>query len=610
MLNRSQFNFTILTIVTAMLLSFHAWHYMPYFADDSLISLQYVKRFLEGHGLTWTDGRAVEGYSNLLWILILSALSFTTIDLITLSRLLGWICSVGICVLVSRHYSKEKNVGILQFVGIALGLLLYVGAGPVAVWSIAGLEMPLYCLLIVASTLSLFDLLSDKEKSINVSFLHGASLGALCLTRPDAPIFVTTSLVTLLISRFIDRNSITIKSIAIIFLIPFFCILSQLLFRLFYYQSWIPNTALVKIAPSYFHIKDGFDYLYRGVTAFISFFILGIFGLIFILRSKENRLKGFFILSSAFTWCCYVVLVGGDIFVSFRLILPVYTFLALAIVEGASAIPNELFRKNSYFKIFLFLIICAAITSHFFQQQGRRELIAAHTERWEWDGEVVGKMLGQAFGSSKPLIAVTAAGCIPYWSNLPSIDMLGLNDYYLPRHPPANFGQGKLAHELGDADYILGRNPDLIIFHVGLPTPIFHVGKVLQESEVFMTNYQLVTLIGSRPYQFKSSMWINRLSDKVAVRANVRSGLAVPPYLFFEKQPGDVSYVFSEDKVFSASVSSNVELQGYILKDRFHPKMLEQGPRWKLEASDLGQIIRISLKNVTNEPQIFTGLYL
>ena len=67
-------------------------------------------------------------------------------------------------------------------------------------------------------------------------------------------------------------------------------------------------------------------------------------------------------------------------------------------------------------------------------------------EQWEWDGQVIGLLLKEAFGASQPLFAVTAAGSLPYWSELPALDMLGLNDYYLPRHPPQNFGQGWIGH--------------------------------------------------------------------------------------------------------------------------------------------------------------------
>ena len=64
------------------LLVLHALQYWPFLSDDALISLRYADRLLAGHGLTWTEGAAVEGYSNLLWILLAAGLGGLGFDLI------------------------------------------------------------------------------------------------------------------------------------------------------------------------------------------------------------------------------------------------------------------------------------------------------------------------------------------------------------------------------------------------------------------------------------------------------------------------------------------------------------------------------------------------
>ena len=38
------------------LLCLHTRRYLPFIADDALISLRYAKRFAQGLGLTWNDG--------------------------------------------------------------------------------------------------------------------------------------------------------------------------------------------------------------------------------------------------------------------------------------------------------------------------------------------------------------------------------------------------------------------------------------------------------------------------------------------------------------------------------------------------------------------------
>ena len=70
-----------------------AWPW-PFFSDDSFISLRFVERLLHGDGLTWTDGERVEGYSNLLWVLLTASLGAVGVELVTAARLLGVICTV------------------------------------------------------------------------------------------------------------------------------------------------------------------------------------------------------------------------------------------------------------------------------------------------------------------------------------------------------------------------------------------------------------------------------------------------------------------------------------------------------------------------------------
>jgi hypothetical protein len=117
--------------------------------------------------------------------------------------------------------------------------------------------------------------------------------------------------------------------------------------------------------------------------------------------------------------------------------------------------------------IILGLMTVAGLVSFVRHQDACPENQQAIDERFEFNGQVIGLMLKKGFGRFQPVVAVSASGCIPYWSELPSIDMLGLNDHYLPRHPPENFGQGWIGHELRDDNYIFSRQPDLVIFHTG-----------------------------------------------------------------------------------------------------------------------------------------------
>ncbi|MCX7699176.1 MAG: hypothetical protein N2114_06915, partial [Candidatus Goldbacteria bacterium] len=87
----------------------HAAYYLPFIADDALISLQYAKRFLAGKGLTWTDGIPVEGYSNFLWIILISFLGLFKIDLIISVRVLGVIFFFITFFYLIKNAIEEQN---------------------------------------------------------------------------------------------------------------------------------------------------------------------------------------------------------------------------------------------------------------------------------------------------------------------------------------------------------------------------------------------------------------------------------------------------------------------------------------------------------------------
>src|SRR5688572_22895442 len=45
--------------------------------DDMMISMRYGRNLAQGHGLVWTPGERVEGYSNFLWTLIMAVVHLT-----------------------------------------------------------------------------------------------------------------------------------------------------------------------------------------------------------------------------------------------------------------------------------------------------------------------------------------------------------------------------------------------------------------------------------------------------------------------------------------------------------------------------------------------------
>jgi len=86
----------------ALLAAWQACACWPFFSDDAFISLRFSQRLLDGHGLTWTEGERVEGYSNGLWVLACAGLGALGLDLVTAVRVLGAACTAGALWLLVR----------------------------------------------------------------------------------------------------------------------------------------------------------------------------------------------------------------------------------------------------------------------------------------------------------------------------------------------------------------------------------------------------------------------------------------------------------------------------------------------------------------------------
>ncbi len=228
-------------------LCFHAYWYFPFIADDGLISLRYAQRLLAGQGLNWNDGQPVEGYSNLLWILLVAGIAALGSDLIDAARFLG-LLSTAVCLATVLYILFQHRSSIFP----ALFALAFLSlSGPFAVWSIGGLEQPLLAALLAGSITLFLPLLENKYSLRRPLYYLSFLLGLICLTRPDGPLFVAAFAAAAL--PWI-RPYFSFVLRLLVFPVFFYC--SQLIFRLSYYGEWVPNTARVKISIS---IRDSGD---------------------------------------------------------------------------------------------------------------------------------------------------------------------------------------------------------------------------------------------------------------------------------------------------------------------------------------------------------------
>ncbi|HEV3468138.1 MAG TPA: hypothetical protein VG148_02380 [Pyrinomonadaceae bacterium] len=510
-------------------LCLHTRRFLPFISDDALISLTYAKRLARGHGLTWNGGLYVEGYSNLLWVLANALLGFAGVDVIDAARLLGY---AGMGAALAAFVYADPPSDLKTGAATLVALLFLPLSGAFAAWTVGGLEQPLLAGLLAWAVVLTAPRLERRGAGFREMLLPGLLFALICLTRLDGPVFTAAAVAAVFLCRGFGRDSL--RKAAGLALLPVLFVLGHEAFRLAYYGEWVPNTALVKFHPSGTHALGGLAYLGAGARPAAPLFALAAAAAFVCLRQNFRRARVCLALKLAAAWAAYVAAIGGDIFPAWRHFVPLLLLLALVAAEGGAWLARRAGRRA-----FAVAMLAAALGLGLFGylQYRDEENSRAVSERWEWDAEVVGTLLKKAFGAEQPLLAVDPAGGLPFWSELPAIDMLGLNDLYLPRHPPPDLGQGPIAHELGDGRYVLERRPDLVVFLLptGNDSGYFLSGRQMQQDPRFFRDYTLVRFEGREPYKVTARIWVRKESERIGVRRG-QDAVSVPGFLICDNQ--------------------------------------------------------------------------
>lgn len=528
----------VVAVAAIAVLLGHAWRFFPFIADDALISLRYAERFIQGLGLTWNDGERVEGYSNLLWILASSALGVLGVDLVFSLRLLGSVCSsLAIVALVA---SCARRSAFSPF-GMLAGSLFFALSGPIAVWAVGGLEQPLLACLLAFGCVLALPLTGDIGAVEPKRFIApGVLFGLLGVTRPDGLVFGGLAFVALFAVRALSRATLRqALCFGVPAALPF---LAQLAFRLAYYREWVPNSALVKLALNRNRALEGLLYLLQASAYLWPLFLLAALTLVSWLVAKRRRRVFFFALLSC-GWAVYVMAIGGDIFPGDRHSVPLIVLAALVVAQGLLSL-EEYPRP---WKVPAAAVVGAALLLHGWLQFRNEANDRAVSERWEFEGQVVGTVLKKAFAADRPLITVDAAGSVGFFSGLPAIDMYGLSDAHIARRQPPNFGRGFIGHELGDGRYALGRKPDIVVFHTGEEHPSSPGDKQLYGLPEFRERYDRIWIQGDDPFRHRGVIWVSRDSPRIGIR---RAGTAVRiPALLFAREPGNPAQLGPDNRL-------------------------------------------------------------
>ena len=391
--------------------------------DDAFISFRYAKNLVEGHGLVFNPGERIEGYSNFLWVILMAGGInlgiFPELFSIIISALVHFSCLIMSYLLALRMF---KNFT------LAMIVMLLVGTNwTVASFATSGLETPLQMLEFLITT---FIVVGGIEEGWNFRrcLILSLVLNIALLTRPDAIVLVVVAIGAYIKTRGKPRAE-DLPALAAPFIL---LLLPYLIWKATYYGSITPNSFHAKVH-GFTGAGFGLFYLHLFILSYLLFPYIFILLLYWKNVIKSNLTIGFTgVLSSG--WIVYVVLIGGD-FMEFRFFIPIIPLiLVFLIAQIRNIFPDKRVAYLLIAGLFLGTINNSLSFGSTIRGWGVQQ--AAILSRplsgpgENWIG--IGKKLKEYFGGRNVTIALGSCGAIPYYSELKTVDMLGINDAVVP----------------------------------------------------------------------------------------------------------------------------------------------------------------------------------
>jgi len=605
----------VVGLIAAAVLLVHARSYPLLTYDDAFISLRYSQRLLEGHGLTWTDGPPVEGYSNLLWVLSCALLGALGMDLVDTPVVLGVASALATIAAVIYAYPPRSWTNSLPALAGAMFLAL---AGPMALWAVSGLEGCLVAALLAWSLVLLKPVVEGDATGCKSIIWPSVPLALLCITRPDAPLIVIT-ICMFLLARARSREA-ALRAIAV-GVLPGLFTLGQVAFRLAYYGDWLPNTARAKVAFTAARFESGAQCVADAGMSSYALWVPASLALYVAWRDEARRPRILLTATLLAVWTVYSATITCQAF-GYRMLIPCYVLLAFLVADALDWMQG----KGRTAQVVAWVTTLVLLVWFGRAQQLDKNIAMAHWRKPPVTvmAATVGNTLREAFAQRDPLVAVDAAGAIPFFSGLRSIDMLGLNDAHIARHHDSSFGQGVQGHELGDGAYVLSRKPDIIVAGVtGSSRLAFRGGREMNADPRFREWYRRVRILGEEPVLTRFSIHC-RLEGRVGVQRS-ESSVAIPGHLFASakgtqarldgaKTLGTTFLTTVEGVVegielpggtwrFTASGSGPFQLSANRQSDRASARQVPNGVELTLEETD-----RVDVAVVAAPPAFLTGV--
>jgi len=429
--------------------------------DDAMISMRYAQHLAQGHGLVWNIGQSpVEGFTNFGWMLFMAFLHLFPIPASKISLAVMLTSSVILLAnIVIVHRIAETLLPDSKYAP-TLTALITAFYFPLVLWSLRGMEVGLLTLLINLSILLAI--------SNNKSILIGIILALAILVRMDALIPAALIVVYLFTknkrgaARSVPAISIIVTTLAIFW------------FQQSYFGDLLPTTYYQKITgfAAFERIRHGILVFNKYATRDTLFLLLFSLAGLFFYKLQRNR-EALLLLFIFLAQCAYSIYVGGDyaepetnaanrfITQGMPALIILFSWMTSRILSDLKTVqpqltlstPKAALRPAMPLAIIVLLIISGE--AWFNYSIDNAPLLKADIRRVKIALHIANNT------SPEAIIAVHAAGQIPYYSERATIDLLGLNDPAVAK----GLGHGEFypGHNKWDYDYSIGQlQPDLI----------------------------------------------------------------------------------------------------------------------------------------------------
>ncbi len=452
-------------VPATLVLAVFWWNVAEYrfLGDDAFISFRYAKHLVEGHGLVWNPGEPVEGYTNFLWVLLMASSMWLGLPVEVVSQWIG--IASGACVIAMVLWAGLRSMTWKNPL-IWIAPLALASSRTFTAWSTGGLETMFFVLVVYLAYWRFFD---ERRRDISPPIASSLLFAAAALTRPEGNLFALVAGGALLIDVGRGRRSVPT---AIRWVVPFVTIVAaHAIWRYGYYGAWLPNTFYAKVPGLWWEQGARYLSLFMQDYRFIWFVPLLLPSLIL-----RPRFETFTAATAAGLYVLYVASVGGDRF-EYRflvVLLPLaYGLIAdslfelrlLATRSGLAEVPSGV--------LVAVVAIGLPLTTHGGSSRwGAQPIrygvasvraIAQYAERRTEEGRFLRTLIDRGALPKDLVLAVSGAGAVPYYTEWPTVDVLGLNDAEIAKMPIEE--RGIVAHERqAPYEYLVRRK--VVIFDV------------------------------------------------------------------------------------------------------------------------------------------------